>query len=81
MCQHMCPVIGGEAATRRDIKGKGSGLEVFAQSGCRAPIAMNTSVHWSNDRVLRLFQDNQCLWNCQQSIIKIVFVKLTRGTA
>jgi hypothetical protein len=59
----MCPVIGGHQR-----EGKVSGLEVFAQSGCRAPVAMNTSVHWSNDRVLRLtelFQDNQCLWNGQ----------------
>jgi hypothetical protein len=58
----------GGNTTRHQREGKVSGLEVFAQSGCRAPIAMNTSVHWSNDRVLRLiefFQDNQCLWNCQ----------------
>jgi hypothetical protein len=64
----MCPVIGGEAVTRREREGKVSGLEVFAQSGCRTVITMDTSVHWSNDRVLRLielFQDNQCLWNGQ----------------
>jgi hypothetical protein len=58
----------GGNTTRHQREGKISGLEVFAQSRCRAPIAMNTSVHCSNDRVLRLielFQDNQCLWNCQ----------------
>jgi hypothetical protein len=47
-------------ATSKGREGKVSGLEVFAQSGWRVPITMNTSVHWSNDRVLRL--------NCSKTI-------------
>jgi hypothetical protein len=80
MCRYMCPVIGGEAATRSDIKGKGRSVALKCSEW------MSRAYSYEYFSAMIAFCD---LLNCSKtinacgtvnmSIIKIVFVKLMRG--